>query len=169
MPTVLALVTPSLTTAQQTTLRNAIKADTDPAVIAAYAARNLDGLADLYNTVASPDVLVWRRSIRPAELNNAVVWSEYAVLTVALQNCYLAMVNGVSSVDATISNIRGGFSTIFSGKVTLTNLTALAQRQATKFESLYVTAQVVDVSLDGHQINPQELGDALFNPDGTPR
>jgi hypothetical protein len=159
----------ALTSAQASTLLATVKADTDPAVIAAYASKQMDVLANLYNAAANPQVLVWRKSIRPAELNTAIVWSEYSTLTVALQNCYLAMVSGISNIDATNANIRGGFSTIFSGKVSLTNLTTLAQRAATKFENLFVTSQLVDPTLDGYTLTPQDLGAVLFNADGSPK
>lgn len=48
-------------------------------------------------------------------------------------------VNGVT-IDATSQNVRDGFNNIFGAGATLTNLTNIAKRTATIFESLFIGA-----------------------------
>ena|SRR5437870_4654598 len=103
------------------------------------AAGDHGAIAAYYNAPGTG--LIWRPNITTDELNTAIIWSEFAGLTALLQNTYLAMIAG-TSVDATKANIRGGFSTVFAGKTSLTNLNNLAQRVPTRFEQLFTTAQV---------------------------
>lgn len=85
---------------------------------------------------------IWRPNIGAAELNTAIVWSEFAALTSLLQNTYMSMIV-TGSVDTTSANVRAGFATVFgAGSQSRTNLLALAQRAPTRFEQLFTTAQV---------------------------
>ena len=135
------------------TLKAAIQADA--ALTAFLAAGNHGAVADYYNTPAAGSI--WRPSISVAELNNAIVWSEFAALSVQLQNTYLAMTAG-GSVDATQARIRAGFAAVFSG-VSLTNLTAMAQRAPSRFETLFTTANVC--SAFGQSVTPADVAAAL--------
>jgi len=130
-----------MTPAQLTTFRAAVQVN---ATIAAQRdAGDQGAVAAYYN---SPDSgTIWRPDISTSELNTAIVWSEFAALTVALQNTYMALIS-TTTIDATKANIRGGFTTVFSaGTTSRTNLTNLAQRVPTRFESLFTTSQVCSV------------------------
>ena len=140
----------SLTIAQLETFATAINADSN--LTNYIASQNAGYIANYYNGASATEI--WNPSISIAQLNDAIVWSEFAGLTVALQNTYMAMTTG-TSVDATNANIRNGFSTIFTGKTTLTNLIALAQRLATVFEALFTTANVC--SLYGYNVSVQDV------------
>lgn len=144
-----------LTSAQLTTFASAI--NTDTGVNGLIATHGWPAIADYYNTSAGTGS-VWRPCIEIPELNTAIIWSEFSGLTVALQNTYLAM-TADGSVDATSSNIRSGFSTVFSGKVSLTNLTAIASRVPTRFEALFTTANVC--SLFGYRVTASDVMLAL--------
>jgi hypothetical protein len=124
-----------LTTAQWSTF----KTDINTNQAANVAAGNYDAIVAYYNANSSPAVSIWRPLVSITELNNAIVWSEFAGLTAAKQNCYIAMVCG--PIDATQANIRSGFSTIFSsqGSQTLINLNLIAKRTGTRFEVLFST------------------------------
>lgn len=157
----------ALTPAQAQIFRDAVKAD--PSVAALYIVRDSQAIADNYNAVTA--TTLWRKSITTAELNNAIVWSEFAGLTTALQNTYLAMIN-VGTVDATQAGIRAGFGTVFAATVSLTNLTALAQRFGTRFETiagfLTVESPSNTSSVYGHVLTALEVGEALWNVYGNP-
>lgn len=142
-----------LTTAQLATFKAAILADTNMTV--ALAALDAATIAAYYNGAGSGTV--WRPSISAAELNTAIVWSQFVALPVATQNGYFALIQG-ATVDATNANVRTGFGTIFTGQ-SLTNLTALAQRVQTKFEALFTVSQVCP--LFGMQVSVTDVGAAL--------
>lgn len=123
-----------MTPAQLTTFKAAIALNA-----ASYNQADLGSVATWFNT-SSGAGFYWRPSITIAELNTAIVWSEFAALTALLQNTYMAMIQA-GVVDATSLNIRNGFSTIFSA-VSLTNLTAIAKRVPTRLEALFTTANL---------------------------
>jgi hypothetical protein len=139
-----------LTTAQLQTFKTAILGDGN--LTAFLSAGDMTSIAAYYNSPGTG--FIWLPSITTSLLNDAIVWSEFASLTVAQQNTYMAMIV-VGTVDATQANIRTGFSTIFSGKTTLSNLTALAQRVPTRFESLFTLSNVC--SLFGYQVSANDV------------
>ena len=146
-----------MTTAQAQAFRTAMLANTALDTFRA----NLDAasIAAYYNAPsASPVVSVWRPSITIAELNNAIVWSEYLIADLAHQNAYAAMIAG-GAVDATKPNIQAGFGTIFAGSVSLTNLQVLAKRVATRFEALFAVSSVTP--LFGYTVSVSDVGVAL--------
>lgn len=143
-----------MTPDQLLTFKAAMLADAN--IAAFVAAKDAQSITAYYNGAGTGSL--WRPSISASELNNAVVWSEFAGLTVALQNTYLAMI-AVGYIDATNVNIRNGFSTVFTGKTSLTNLATLAQRTATKFEALYAAGNVCP--LFGYMVTPYDVGLAL--------
>lgn len=128
----------AMTAAQAATFKTAVLADA--ALATARLAGDAGTISAYYNANAASGV-VWRTAVSTAEMSAAIVWSEYAALTVAKQNAYAAMAAG-GSVDSSKSNIQGGFSAVFAGTTSLTNLTALAQRVPTRFEALYAVANV---------------------------
>lgn len=127
-----------MTPAQVQTLKAAILADAN-----ASPARLSGDHGSIANYLNSPGAgVVFRPSITVAELNTAIVWSEYTLLPVASQNCYQAMIAG-GSVDGSNPNVRAGFASIFATATqTKANLIALAQKVPTKLEAIFVTSNV---------------------------
>src|SRR3954469_938016 len=121
-----------MTPAQLTALKAAAQAD--PNTLQNFADGNDQTVADYYNTTHASR-LVWRPQIMVRELNTAIDWSAFALLSVAKQNAYMAMTQG-GLVDGTAANVRSGFNTVFGAGVTLDALTAIAQRNATRLEAL---------------------------------
>jgi hypothetical protein len=142
-----------LNTSQLATFKAAINGDANLA--AARAAGDQGAIAAYYNAAGSGSI--WRPSINSAELNTAIVWSEFIALPVQTQNAYFALVQG-GKIDATNANIRAGFSSIFAG-TTIGNLTALAARVPTRFEALFTTANVC--SCFGQTVTPADVAQAL--------
>jgi hypothetical protein len=126
----------ALNSTQLATFKAAILANTS--VSAALATFSTGIIADYYNVTSTGSI--WRPNINTAELNTAVVWTEFTTLSAQFQNTYQAMVTpGI--LDATSPNIRGGFTACFTaGTTTRTNLTNIAQRPPSRFEALFVSA-----------------------------
>lgn len=151
-----------LTPTQQSVFRADVKAAADLAV--AYANKDVDAIAAAYNLPSSPAVQNWRPKIEIQELNTAIVWADFVALTVAKQNGYFAMTQ--APVDSTDADIRNGFTAVFgAGTASLTNLTALAQVVATRFQALFTTSGVC--SLFGYALTRADVGVALYAADGT--
>lgn len=143
----------SLTTAQLQTFKTAIQGDAN---VTAFLAAGDDGqISTYYNGLGAGSV--WLPNISIGQLNTAIVWSEFMTLPVATQNAYIALIQG--PIDATNANIRAGFSSIFAGKVSLTNLTTLAARTPTRFEALFTIANVSTVF--GYVVSPADVVLAL--------
>jgi hypothetical protein len=143
-----------MTPAQLATFKAAILAD--PNLATARANGDHGAIANYYNAAGAG--FIWRPSISVSEMNTAVVWSEFAVLSALLQSTYMAMVQG--GLDATSSNMRGGFTTVFGpATASRANLTALAQRTPTRFEALFTASNVTTVF--GYQVTPVDVAAAL--------
>jgi hypothetical protein len=128
----------NLTPAQLATFKAAILADSSQTQNVSAKAHG--AIAAYYAAAGTGNV--WRPSISTSELNTAIVWSEFAALTALLQNTYLALI-APGYVDATSANVRAAFATIFGAATTSRpNLTAIAQRPASRFEALFTTSQV---------------------------
>jgi hypothetical protein len=104
-----------MTPAQLSALKAAAQAD--PNVLQNFADGNDQTVADYYNANHASR-LVWRPQIMVRELNTAIDWSAFALLSVAKQNAYMAMTQG-GFVDGTAANVRSGFNTVFGAGVTL--------------------------------------------------
>lgn len=131
-----------MTPAQLAVFKTALLADVSQT--ADVAAGNHGKIAGYFNTVPASPVMVWRPGISISELNTAVVWADYKALTVASQNTYMAMISS-ASIDATSPSVRAGFQAVFGAGATLTNLTAIAQRPATRLEALFTVSGVSSV------------------------
>ena len=129
-----------LTTAQQTTLAAAIRADTDPAVVAALDIRNDVALAELYN--AASTYIVWKTNLQPSEYREAIIWTEVDALTTGSKYRiweWLTM-DMTAPIDASKTNVRQGIADCWASNTTTRgNLLAIAKRPATKAEKLFVT------------------------------
>ena len=130
-----------LTTAQLTTLAAAIRADTDPNVVAALSIRNDVLLAELYN--ADSTFIVWKTSIKPIEYREAIVWTEVdnAAMTVGKARIWEWLTEQMTAnIDASKTNVRQGIADCWaSNTTTRTNLLNIAKRAATKAEKLFAT------------------------------
>lgn len=141
--------------AQLATLKTALLADAN--VSALVASNNHIAIAATHNQPGTGTV--YRPVITTAELNTAINWTEYALLTVAQQNAYQAMISG-GAVDGTNANIRAGFASIFmTATATKANLIALAQRTPTKGEMAYMTGNIC--SLYGLTLTANDIAQAL--------
>lgn len=144
-----------MTPAQLLTFKAHILANA--ALVDERAASNHIAIAQHYNGAGTG--VIYRPSIPATELNTAVVWTEYALLTVLFQNCYQAMI-APGAVDGSNANIRTGFATIFAAaNGTRANLVALAQRVPTKFEQVFTVANVCSVF--GQTVTPNDVAQAL--------
>lgn len=148
----------SLTSQQMSTLKAAILADGVMNAFPNTSDGNFD-LAKYLNSVpAVGPVAIWRNDIAPDEIAANVVISEFNALTATAQNGLLLLTQG-SRIDASKASVRTGFSTIFGGgSATVTALTVLAQRSATRFEAFFVSSQVS--SVQGRSVAGQEVQDS---------
>lgn len=129
----------------------------DANLVVQRAAGDQGAIAAYYNANGSGSI--WKPAISAAQLNTAIVWSEFILGTPAVQNGYFALLQG-DPIDATNANIRAGFASIFAGAtVSLANLTALAARTPTRFEALFTTANVC--SCFGQLVTPADVAQAL--------
>lgn len=144
-----------MTPAQLATFKAAILGDANLA--AARAAGDFGVIVAYYNAAGTGSI--WRPSISVAELNTAIVWSEFVTLTALLQNAYMAMTQG-GALDGTSSNVRGGFAAVFGPATTSrANLLAIAARTPTRFEALFTTANICAVF--GQQVSVADVVEAL--------
>lgn len=151
----------SLNATQLAALKAAIVGNT---TLAAFvSAGNQGGLADFANAVPTTGITtILRPSISVDELKGAIVWSDFMALTVPKQQTYLAMTAG-SFVDATKPNITSGFTVVFgAGSASLAALSALASRNATRFEALFAVNSVSPVF--GQQLSIDDINKAMALP-----
>lgn len=129
----------ALTDPQAQTLAAHIRANADPAVVAALAQRNDVALADYYNGPGS--CVVWRTAVQPTEYREAVVWTAVDGLTAGKARIWQWITADMTlPIDATRANIRQGIADAWGGgSATGVALTALAKRTASKAENLFTT------------------------------
>lgn len=121
----------------------ALKTDvgTQSTLTAAVAAKDWPTVAAFYNAPSSPAVTIWRADVQPSEIVAAITGTEFTGLT-AIKQSLLSILLMPGVVDATSANIRADFSAIFASGSSLTALTAVAQRTATRIEALFTASQV---------------------------
>lgn len=150
-----------MTSQQLATLKTSINASlnvvTGGDTIANHLAKsNFKAIADYYNSNSL--VNIFRPDVPTEELSKSIVMTEFVALTVARQNGYFVLTQG-KFIDATVANLRASFQTVFGTSISLTNLTAIAQRLATVFESLFVTNQVS--SAYGVKVTEEDVSNAI--------
>jgi hypothetical protein len=148
----------SLTSAQLATLKADIAAD---ATLNAKP-NNDDGnqfIADAYNALASPAINVWRADVRSSEVVAAVVMTDFIALT-GLKPDGFHLIITPDTVDASSANVRQDFQTIFGASTTLTNLTAIAQRPASRLEKLFGTGSPLTSTLYAYLLTRVDVFDA---------
>lgn len=139
----------ALTTAQAQALSTSVAGD---ATLAALAAANgFPQIAAAFNADGVPATKVWRPDVPTSAIMAAIAPADMP--TTAASIGWLQMLTSTGAVDATSASTRTGFSTIFAAKPSLTTLVAAAQRNATRFEALFTTANVstaygINVSAD---------------------
>lgn len=96
-------------------------------------------LADFYNEIASPVVKLWRPSVSVRSLNEALVGTDFLGLAQANRDLWFVLTQDVANTTLTLT--RQNFVTVFGGaSATMTNLTAVAQKDATYLEALFSSA-----------------------------
>lgn len=171
-----AVAAPPITSGQWASFRAAVKAHNADAIATAYAAKNPDTLVTLYN--APSGTSIWRTAVTPAELVGSIIMSEFLGFQAngdQKRSAMLMLVQlGTGGLDATNSNVRDSFVTIWTGTTTLTNLTTVARRNATVFEAIaaYLTAaapaNVCAPEIYGHVLTRLEVATALWDDAGNP-
>jgi hypothetical protein len=127
-----------LTAAQETTLAAAIKANAD---CAAWLPTRIDSEIAAYYNGASTFV-VWRSSIPVEEYREAIVWTEVDALTTGSKYRIWEWMTGdfTLPIEPSKANVRAGLADCWaSNTTTRANLLAIAKRNATKAERLFVT------------------------------
>jgi hypothetical protein len=96
-----------------------------------------ENLARYYNTIANPQLDLWRPDVQAWEATKSVIGSVYVGLTAVKQNGFLMYITA-GIIDATSQNVRDSFSAIFPAGATLNNLIAVSKKPATNGESLFI-------------------------------
>lgn len=139
-------------------IKTAIQADTTASGY--VSGGNPGACADYLNEVPSTSpTVIWMPAVPVAVLLTGVVWSAFIALAAGAQAAWQALTAG-GTVDATNANVRAGFVDIFgSGSQTVTNLTALAQRPASRLEALFTASGVC--SQYGAQVSAADVQQAM--------
>lgn len=129
----------SLTAAQQATLKADILADPTLAAIPNTADGDFQ-IAATYNAIAGPDFWVWRSAIASTDYRgvNGIVWTEVDALTVSKARIFEWLTGQLTlPINASDPNVRAGIQNAFGTSQTLTNLTNMGRRPATRAEKLF--------------------------------
>lgn len=109
-------------------------------------------IADYYN--AATEVDLDKESLSAEEVGKSVVISEFAALSVEHQNAWLYWMS-LGNVDFTKPDTLKTVEDIFGkGGQTISNITALAKRPATRFEVLFP-------GKTGYSVTAQDIEDAV--------
>lgn len=174
-----------LTSAQQLTFRTHVKAQGGP-YAAAYAAKDTDALAALYNALSNPAYWIWRASVTKDEYVSGTgpdattfSWTAYIARTQGERDAFREIfTNAMQAVNPSLVSVRQAFADIFSGgpgAATRTHMTDLSRKQATKFGQLYgvgtgstAAPATVPTELINYILTSQDVHDALFDSNGNP-
>lgn len=146
-------MTPQLTPAQLTTLRNAINADP---VLSALEDTPDNALivADEFNLLASPAFWAWRTKVSKDEYTKGTGpsgtlfdWASaggFIARSQGERDAWKELFNGTNTTDPSRTNVRAAFDDIFSGtgagaQNNRTHLAAVSRRRVTRAERLYAT------------------------------
>ena len=81
----------------------------------------LDRIAQYYNDIASPQVDIWRPDLTVDMITNVIVMSDFIALSAGKQNAWFAM-SQASYIDATLSQVRSNFASIFGAATATTTV-----------------------------------------------
>lgn len=99
-------------------------------------------IAATYNATAVPDFWVWRSSVPSYEYrgSNGIVWTEVDGLSVGKARIFEWLTVGLTTpINAADANVRAGLQNAFGTSQTLTNLTTMGRRRASRVEKLLAT------------------------------
>ena len=140
-----------LTTAQLTTLKAAILAETDAAFVAARTAGSSGEMADWFNVIATPSYFVRRSSLSRHDIltgtssdNTTFTWTGAGYITRSQgeRDAFREMFNSTGSVNPWLGTIQSAFNDIFSGTgaaavANRTHILAMSRREATRGEKVF--------------------------------
>ncbi len=164
-----------MTPAQLTTLRAAIFASTNPAVVAARQSADDTALAALYNLPST--YVAWRTDVTRAQVYHGTSgegttwdWTKYISQSLSEQNAWVQIFMG-DQANFALDNLRAGVDKIFSGAGSAAqraHIAAIAKRKATEAEKVFATSGggVGTTQLPGKMtwegtVSPQNMSDAL--------
>src|SRR5208337_4604359 len=122
----------SLAVAQLATLKTDIQGQ--GSLTGAVIGHDAVTVANFYN--ANSATAIWRSDLTDHEVVAACVMTEVVALTALALSAFQILIKP-TIINAASANVQSAFTTLFSGKTTLTNLTAVAQRTATRLEALF--------------------------------
>lgn len=164
-----------MTPAQLTTLRAAIFASINPAVVAARQIADDTALAALYNLPST--YVAWRTDVTRAQVYHGTSdegttwdWTKYISQSLSEQNAWVQIFMG-DQANFALDNLRAGVDKIFSGAGSAAqraHIAAIAKRKATEAEKVFATTGggVGTTQLPGKMtwegtVSPQNMSDAL--------
>jgi hypothetical protein len=158
-----------LTEAQLQALAAAIRSETDPAVVAAYAIRNDVALTEWCN--APGTFIVWRTRVTQDEIQlNGFDWVQVDNLSVGKARIWEWLFNNTNrSIDASRANVRAGIDECWKGTAAMLAVRAAVyahlKRPATHAEQIFATGTGTDADpgllvLDG-SVGINEVSRAL--------
>ncbi len=159
-----------LSSAQLVTLAAHIRANTDPAVVAALAAGADNELARLYNLPASPAFIVWRSDVRAEETGNAWVGTDIdGMSALNMQRLQLLLQSAPSGVfDMTRADRRAGFENPFGtnqNNASRVAMRAVWKRSLLLVERVFASGTGSDATPGATTyegtVTPDEIGRAL--------
>lgn len=129
----------ALNVTQRATLAAHIRANTDPAVVAAVSIRDDQAVAAVYNQPSS--FYVWRESVPAEDYREAIVWTEVDQLSAGAARIWEWITQNMTApLNATSTNVRQGIADAFGPSTSSRgNLIAVGKEQATLAESLFAT------------------------------
>ena len=164
-----------MTPTQLTTLRAAIFASVNPAVIAARQSLDDTALAALYNLPST--YVAWRTDVTRAQIYHGTSddgttwdWTKYVSQSLSEQNAWVQIFMG-DQANFSLDNLRAGVDKIFSGAGSAaqrTHIAAIAKRKATEAEKVFASSGggVGAAALPGKMswqgtVTAQDMSDAL--------
>lgn len=145
-----------LTPAQKATLLADIQAN--PEATTLHTDGNLDGLANYYNSLASPDFIVWKSTLSRHEILTQVSstgtqfqWAAGAYITRSQgeRDAFREMFNDTGTVNPAQATMQAAFADIFSGTGGAGNrahILAMSKRKASRIEKVFATGTGTDAA-----------------------
>jgi len=138
------------TTAQLSTIKAAIAAETDPVFVGYRQAGALGAMAEWYSASTSPAFTVWKTAVPLAAVGTAMDSGEVAGLTTSNTSRLqvMAAYSG-GSFNPSLPDVQSGFNSVFSGAggaLTRAALLALWKRPAKRIEKLFAVGTGTDAA-----------------------